>query len=217
MGAALFRIHIAVPKMTDIPYPKFPTQQGYMTGKTQHAYIAAAIEKGLLPADARHNAAIVSLTAPSDPDTPIQFWQLFSVLGVDAIVVIVQDFYERVFADDDWFVAPFARIGGVEHHTVTQASMWADTMGGGPYYHGAEFRLSFHHTHNAMAVMNDRGAARWVVLMNETLEACADHMTDDPRVRIAINTFLTHFLGKYVVEFSLGDLGAFGEVNGVFA
>lgn len=53
--------------------------------------------------------------------------------------------------------------------------------------------------------------------MNETLEACADHMTDDPRVRIEINTFLTHFSGKYVVEFSLGYLGAFGEVNGVFA
>lgn len=203
--------------MTDVPYPKFPTQQGYMTEKTQHAYIDAAIEKGLLPDDARHNAAIVSLTAPSDLSTPIQFWQLFSVLGADAIVAIVQNFYERVFADEEWFVAPFARIGGVEHHTVTQASMWADTMGGGPYYHGAEFRLNFHHTHNAMAVMNDRGAARWVALMNETLEASAGHMTDDPRVRIATNTFLTHFLGKYAVEFGLGDVGAFGEVNGVFA
>jgi truncated hemoglobin YjbI len=139
------------------------------------------------------------------------------VLGADAIVAIVQNFYERVFADEEWFVAPFARIGGVEHHTVTQASMWADTMGGGPYYHGAEFRLNFHHTHNAMAVMNDRGAARWVALMNEMLEASAGHMTDDPRVRIATNTFLTHFLGKYAVEFGLGDVGAFGEVNGVFA
>jgi truncated hemoglobin YjbI len=200
--------------MTEIPFPKFPTQQGYMTGKTQHAYIAAAVEKGLLPADARHNAAIVSLTAPTDPKTPIQFWQLFSVLGADAIVAIVQDFYERVFQAEDWFVAPFARIGGVEHHTVTQASMWADTMGGGPYYHGAEFRLSFHHTHNALTLMNDNGAALWVKLMVETLEATAHHMTDDPRVRIAINTFLTHFLGKYADEFGLGDVGACGEVNG---
>jgi hypothetical protein len=67
-----------------------------------------------------------------------------------------------------------------------------------------------------MAVMNDRGAARWVKLMNETLEACGHHMTDDPRMRIAIITFLTHFLGKYAVEFGLGDVGAFGEVNGVY-
>lgn len=85
-----------------------------MTGRTQHAYIAAAIEKELLTADARHNAAIVSLTAPSEPNTSIQFWQLFSVLGVDVIVAIVKIFYERVFADEDWFVAPFARIGGVD-------------------------------------------------------------------------------------------------------
>ena len=200
----------------NIPYPKFPTEQGNMTGKTQHAYIAAAIEKGLLPEDARHTAAIVSLTAQSDPSTPIQFWQLFSVLGPDPIVAIVQLFYERVFADEDWFTSVFARIGGVEHHTMTQASMWADAMGGGPYYHGAEFRLSFHHTHNAMALMNDRGAARWVSLMVETLAASDHHMTDDPRVRIAINTFLTHFLGKYAVEFGLGNVGAFGEVNGTF-
>jgi len=64
--------------------------------------------------------------------------------------------------------------------------------------------------------MNDRGAARWVSLMVETLAASDHHMTDDPRVRIAINTFLTHFLRKYAVEFGLGNVGAFGEVNGTF-
>ena len=188
-----------------------------MTKTAQRAYVLGAIEKGLLPSDAMRRADIVSLNAPTDPDAQIQFWQLFSVLGPDPIIAIVQDFYERVFADEDWFTSVFARVGGVDHHINTQASMWADTMGGGPYYHGAEFRLSFHHTHNAVALMNDRGAQRWVKLMNETLAACAHHMTDDPRVRIAINTFLTHFMAKYAVEFGLGDVGAFGDVNGAVA
>lgn len=202
--------------MTEFSYPKFPTKHGYMTKTAQRTYIDAAIEKGLLPANARRMPDVVTLKASNDANDPIQFWQLFSVLGADPIVGIVQAFYERVFADEEWFTSHFARIGGVEHHTVTQASMWADAMGGGPYYHGADFRLSFHHTHNAMALMNDRGAARWVSLMAKTLDASSQHMTDDPRVRISINTFLTHFLGKYAVEFGLGDVGAFGEVNGAF-
>lgn len=202
--------------MTEFSYPNFRTQHGYMTKTAQTAYVATAMDSGLLPSDTMRRADLVSLKASNDLDVPIQFWQLFSVLGPDPIVAIVQSFYERVFADEDWFTSVFARIGGVEHHTMTQASMWADAMGGGPYYHGAEFRLSFHHTHNAMALMNDRGAARWVSLMVETLAASDHHMTDDPRVRIAINTFLTHFLRKYAVEFGLGNVGAFGEVNGTF-
>ena len=89
--------------------------------------------------------------------------------------------------------------------------------GGGPYYHGADFCLSFHHTHNAIALMNDRSAERWVKLMNATLDATGVHMTDDPRVCIAINTFLMHFLGKYAQEFNFGDIGAFGETNAAVA
>ena len=193
---------------------RFPTQHGYMTKTAQRAYVVAAIEHGLLPADAMRRAEIVSLKAPTDPNVPIQFWQLFSVLGPDPIIQIVQDFYVRVFEGEDWFTSVFARVGGVEYHINTQASMWADVMGGGPYYHGADFRLSFHHTYNAIALMNDRGAGRWVKLMQQALEACDEHLGDDPRVRIAVNTFLTHFLGKYAVEFGLGDVGAFGEVNG---
>ena len=187
-----------------------------MTKTAQRAYVASAIERGLLPGDAMRRADIVSLKASNNPDVPIQFWQLFSVLGPDPIIQIVQDFYVRVFADEDWFTSVFARVGGVGHHINTQASMWADVMGGGPYYHGADFRLSFHHTHNAIALMNDRGAARWVTLMNQTLDVSDQYLPDDPRVRVSLNTFLTHFLGKYVVEFGLGDVGAFGAVNGAF-
>lgn len=200
--------------MTKRDLPKHPTRHGYMSEKIQLDYISAAIEKKLLPVDAHRMPEIISLTAPSDASKPIQFWQLYSVLGQDPIVGIVQRFYARVFADEDWFTSVFARVGGVAHHINTQASMWIDVMGGGPYYHGAEFRLNFHHTHNAMQLMNEKGAARWSQLMRDTLDASDDLMMHDPRVRRSINTFLSHFMIKYAQEFAFENRSFFGETNG---
>lgn len=200
--------------METIIFPKFPTRHGHISETIQHAYISSAVSKGLLPKDAHRMPEIVSLTASSERSKPIQFWQLYSVLGQDPIVGIVQRFYERVFADEPWFTSVFERVGGLGHHINTQASMWIDVMGGGPYYHGAEFRLNFHHTHNAMALMNDKGAERWSNLMLKTLEASSDLMTDDPRIRTSINTFLAHFMSKYADEFAFENRSIFGEMNG---
>jgi len=86
-------------------------------------------------------------------------------------------------------------------------------MGGGLAYHGAEFRLNFHHTHNAAALMNDKGAARWVKLMLDTLNDPTLDLTDDPRVRPAINTFLAHFFSKYADDFNFADNVVFGDTN----
>ena len=61
--------------------------------------------------------------------------------------------------------------------------------------------------------MNDKGAQRWVKLMVETLNDPSLDMTDDPRVRPALNTFLAHFLGKYAKEFGFDNCAAFGETN----
>jgi truncated hemoglobin YjbI len=194
-------------------HPKFPTHVGYMSEHIRRDYIASAIAQNLLPSDAHRMADIVSLVASDDMAKPIQFWQLYSVLGQDPIVRIVQGFYERVFADEDWFTSVFARVGGIGHHVNTQASMWIDVMGGGPYYHGGEFRLNFHHTHNAMQLMTDKGAARWAHLMIDTLDNAAEHMGHDPRVRPGINTFLTHFMGKYAQEFAFENRSVFGETN----
>ena len=121
----------------------------------------------------------------------IQLWQLYSVLGQDPIVGIVSNFYQLVFADEKWFRAVFARVGDVNHQIGTQASMWLNVMAGGPYYHGAEYRFNFHHTH---MLMNEKGAKRWSKLMAQALEFSWDYMTDDPRVRLSINTFLHIFL-----------------------
>ena len=173
------------PDVNTFNYPAFPTGHGYMSEKIQQDYISFAVSNRLLPPDAHRIAEIVSLNACNDISKPIQFWQLFSVLGAEPIVRIVENFYSRVFADEDWFVSVFARVGGVGHHINTQASMWVDVMGGGPYYHGGNFRLNFHHTHNAIQLMNERGAERWTQLMNETLEDSAQYMTGDRRVRLS--------------------------------
>lgn len=194
-------------------HPKYPTRNGYMTEKIQRDYISSAIARKVLPKDAHRMEQIVSLNAPNDPAKPVQFWQLYSVLGQDPIVNLARDFYERVFRDEEWFTSVFARVGDISHHVNTQASMWIDVMGGGPYYHGAEFRLNFHHTHNAIQLMNEKGAKRWSQLMLDTLDGSARHITEDPRIRPSINTFLTHFMGKYAQEFAFENHSVFGATN----
>ena len=199
--------------MSKYSYPAFRTRNGYLTEVTRDRYIRSAIAKGLLPENAHRMAEIISLEASNNEAKPIQFWQLHSVLGKDRIVQIVAGFYSLVFEDEDWFRSVFERVGPLNHHINTQAAMWLDVMGGGPYYHGGDFRLNFHHTHNAMELMNERGAKRWVELMVKNLDACKTHMTDDPRVRPSINTFLTHFLGKYADEFKFDNNKNFGDTN----
>lgn len=203
--------------MSDFNYPNFTPQLGYMTEKTQRDYIKHAIQSGVLPANANRLQEVVSLEAPNDPAKPIQFWQIFSVLGPQPIVEIVKTFYEKVFWDEEWFREVFAKVGNLEHHVATQASMWADVMGAGHYYHGAEFRLNFHHHHNAMALMNDKGAKRWAELMRKTLDERHDVMTDDPRIRRSINTFLTFFFKKYADDFAFKPEFDFGPTNPALA
>jgi hypothetical protein len=38
-------------------------------------------------------------------------------------------------------------------------------------------------------------------------------MTEDPRIRPSINTFLTHFMGKYAQEFAFENRSVFGPTN----
>jgi len=186
---------------------------GYMTERIRLGYISSAIENKILPLNAHRMHEIVSLLASKSQSKPIQFWQLFSILGPDRIVRIVHRFYHLVFQDEIWFKASFERVGDMSHHVRTQSSMWLDVMGGGLKYHGAEFRLNFHHQHNALEVMNARGAERWVQLMVQALGESEKHMLEDPRVRISINTFLTHFMKKYEGDFGFKTIGMFGSTN----
>ena len=202
--------------MSKLNYPIYQSERGYLTETTQQKFITKAVASKLLPKDAHRIPEILSLKAPNDMKKPIQFWQLYSVLGQDPIVGIVSDFYRRVFDDEKWFRTPFARVGDLNHHIGAQASMWLDVMGGGPYYHGAEYRLNFHHTHNAHMLLDEKGARRWAKLMILALESSQHLMTDDPRVRLSINTFLAHFFAKYASDFKFKNCENFGESNPPF-
>jgi len=202
--------------LSKLNYPIYQSERGYLTETTQQKFITKAVASKILPKDAHRIPEILSLKAPNDMKKPIQFWQLYSVLGQDPIVGIVSDFYRRVFDDEKWFRTPFARVGDVNHHIGAQASMWLDVMGGGPYYHGAEYRLNFHHIQNAHMLLDEKGARRWVKLMVQALESSQHLMTDDPRVRLSINTFLAHFFAKYASDFKFKNCENFGESNPPF-
>ena len=210
--------------MTDYNYPIYDTASGYMTAVIRTKYIDSAIESKLLPDVAHRLAPVVSLNASNSQGKPIQFWQLYSVLGRQRIINIVSRFYDKVYDDEPWFTSVFQSVGTKTRHINSQAAMWVDVMGGGKKYHGAEFRLNFHHTHNAMELMNAKGATRWVSLMKATLDDPDLDLTADLRVRPALNTFLSFFIDKYADDFDLGsDFGPdsrnknyFGEINQPF-
>ncbi|OED39898.1 hypothetical protein AB833_13535 [Chromatiales bacterium (ex Bugula neritina AB1)] len=199
--------------MIQFNYPDYQPASGYMTDTIRAQYIESAIEQKLLPHNAHRMEHVISLNASNDLAKPVQFWQLYSILGAERIVAIVSRFYARVYSDENWFKSVFARIASMDRHINTQSAMWVDVMGGGRYYHGAEFRLNFHHTHNAIELMNDKGAERWVSLMTQTLNEPDIDYTSDPRVRPAINTFLSYFMGKYAAEFEFENRSLFGETN----
>lgn len=199
--------------MNKFTYPHFPTNEGYLTTQTQNKYISDAISRELLPENAHRMAHVISLNASNHPHTPIQFWQLYSVLGGERIIDIVSHFYDRVYDDDAWFASVFKRISGKHHHIRTQSAMWIDAMGGGKAYHGGEYRLSFHHTHNAFELMTSKGAERWISLMVQTLDDPAIDLTDDTRVRPSINTFLDFFMRKYAEDFQFSTDSVFGDTN----
>ncbi len=192
---------------------RFPTNQGYMTAVIQRKYIEFAIAQQLLPKEAYRMADIITLEAPANMSKPIQIWQLYSVLGQQRIMAIVERFYRKVFNDEHWFKSVFERVGPLEHHVKTQSQMWVDVMGGGLAYHGGEFRLNFHHTHNAMQLMNERGAARWVELMVQTLDESQVEFSVDSRARRSVNTFLSYFMDKYAEDFKFDNIYLFGETN----
>lgn len=149
-------------------------------------------------------AVAESLEADRDPHAPLYYWQLFSLLGLDRIHAMVTLFYQRVYADEEeeWFREAFVRISNMEHHITTQTQFWVDAMGGGKYYHGGDYRLTFHHEHNAESVMNARGAQRW---MHHMRLAVADNERNpatsfaaiDPRVLPCLKDFLRTKMLKY--------------------
>jgi len=170
-------------------------RNGYTTSAVHQEYCQHNPE--VTPIDTSNE---YNLTAGDDPQDTLHFWQLYSILGEEPIVEIVTDFYSRVFADDQepWFRDAFIKVAPLEHHIATQVAYWLDAMGGGRRYHGGEYRLKFHHSHNAAEVMTAAGAARWMYHMRGALE---NIKFEDPRVKPCIVDFLHTKMAGYAKDF----------------
>eukprot|EP00511_Aplanochytrium_stocchinoi_P014127 CAMPEP_0204895490 /NCGR_PEP_ID=MMETSP1349-20130617/34055_1 /ASSEMBLY_ACC=CAM_ASM_000710 /TAXON_ID=215587 /ORGANISM="Aplanochytrium stocchinoi, Strain GSBS06" /LENGTH=218 /DNA_ID=CAMNT_0052062875 /DNA_START=1649 /DNA_END=2305 /DNA_ORIENTATION=+ len=107
----------------------------------------------------------------------------------------------RVYDDeeDPGFRSAFTRISGIEHHISTQTAFWIDAMGGGRAYHGGDYRLNVHHSHNAASVMNAQGAKRWMYHMGNALcDLNFSHI--DVRIKPCLVDFLRTKMKKYAKE-----------------
>lgn len=177
-----------------------PTGIGYFTAHGRKLWITAH------PEEYKKNKESVN-TLQHDPDQtkPLYFWQLHSLLGTRRIHAIIGFFYKAIFSETDpdrkWFKDAFTEIGSLQHHVRTQSQFWLDAFGAGRQYHGGEFRLNFHHKNNAAAVMTAQGAELWMEYMRDTLDSDKVDLTDDVRVRPAINEFLRLMMGKYGHDF----------------
>ena len=171
----------------------FSSGKGYATDQGRMDWLRA---HGLAERDVS-----TSLDANPDPSAPLYYWQIHSLLGPRRIEDLVTNFYRRVYADfeDTHFRTAFTQISGIEHHIATQTAFWIDVMGGGRAYHGGDFRLNFHHTHNAASVMNAAGATRWMYHMGNAL--CETNFSDvDARIKPCIVDFLRVKMKKYASQ-----------------
>jgi truncated hemoglobin YjbI len=183
--------------------PRHNAKCGYATEQGRKDWLAA---HGVTRAKDMQ-AISDSYVADRDLKAPLYYWQLFSLLGLDRIHGLVTMFYKRVYADDEapWFRDAFSRISGMDHHVTTQTQFWVDVMGGGRYYHGGDYRLNFHHTHNAATVMTARGAQRWMHHMRLAVQDNESNPSTsfaaiDTRILPCLKDFLRTKMLKYANE-----------------
>jgi truncated hemoglobin YjbI len=190
--------------MSLVKKPRFRVTYGSMTKRIQEAFIEREIECGRMPAGSLRVEKVTSLEASDDPDHPLYFWQLYSIVGKDPVRKIITNFYTRVFQDedDDDFRATFERSSEMQYHVLLQTFMYLDCFGGGKYYAGGQTRVDLHHKTVASNVMTQQGAEKWTRYMRASLDDEMETLDEiDPRVRSALNTFLKYSMDKYAGTF----------------
>lgn len=143
-----------------------------------------------------------SLFANPDLDAPIYFWQLYSILGTKPLEAILENFYGRIFDDEEqhMFKQAFVDNGEIDHHVRTQVYYWIDAFGGGEFYYGSEGRINFHHLCHAEQVMDAKGATRWMFHMKRALQDNTPALEAiDPRALPCIYDFIRTKMMKYAI------------------
>ena len=187
----------------------FAPKNGFMTRSMRKQFLEREIRAGRMTEDCLTDCKIISLNASLDRNDPLFFWQIYGLAGREPIKNLLQRFYQRVFDDSEsWFRGVFERLSSQQYHVTAQMIMYTDCFGGGRLYYGSEDRLDIHHGQTmARDILTTPGATRWTGHMVKTLEEDTELNAIDPRIRIAINTFLQFFMEKYA---SLYDFDASG-------
>ena len=148
----------------------------------------------------------IDLIASDNKEKPLYFWQLYSILGYDNILLIVKTFYGHIFNEQDikkkWFKSKFEESGPINYHIKGQLKFWLDLMGGGSYYE-KEKKLNLYHN-LVKEIMTKEGANMWLYYMNITLTELSknNNFNIDERIIPCINDYINFFMGKYSKEFS---------------
>jgi len=211
-------VSIDAPAAENSPEPRY----GFLTQHVKERFLQSQVRAGLLPESVLTDERINSLQANPDISEPLYFWQIYSLTGRRPIRRLVERFYKRVFEDKDapWFKAGFestfegeeSNVQDYRYHITAQSLMYIDCFGGGRMYFGAEKRLAVHHEkQRASLVMNARGARQWFAYMRAALDESeqAELNAIDPRIRVAINTFLTSFMEKYAKDYDFDRSGVY--------
>lgn len=175
-----------------------------MTRKIQQQFLEKQIELGRMGPEVLDDEKVTSLEASEDLSDPLFFWQIYSLTGRAPVKAVAEAFYDRVFEDEEeWFREVFAKLSAKSYHITAQMMMYVDCFGGGRLYWGGEDRADMHHGETAArAIMTQKAAERWNVHMNGALEQETPALDAiDPRIRVALNTFLSFFFDKYASKF----------------
>ena len=176
----------------------FASRKGYSTLETQQEYLKSVKNP---------DEVNLGLNANLDQTTPLYFWQLFSIWGQQPIVDICEAFYKSIYAvseengdeaGDVELKETFKRLDTMRHHINVQAAYWIDSMGGGKYYQGGLYRLSFHHKNRAgPKAMTSDGAGRWMRHMQRAIQQNQKHFKQDHRILPCLVTFLETKMKAY--------------------
>ncbi len=79
-------------------------------------------------------------------------------------------------------------------------------MGGGACYYGGHSMLYTHHYREALSIMNNRGAKRWMIHMRKAVNEMDFSKDKDPRIKSCFMAFLKTKMKTYSDEFKFEEL-----------
>ena len=174
---------------------------GYLTLKYRKEFLKSKFNRY----DFNESCHKIRLVASNNKESPLYFWQLYSILGYDNILLIIKTFYSYIFDEIDktkiWFKINFEESGPINYHIKGQFKLWLDLMGGGSYYE-RETNLNLYHN-LVKEIMTKKGSDMWLYYMDITLKELSGNIcfNFDERIIPCIYEFIYFFMNKYADEF----------------